>query len=209
MIFRAFFFMVLTVFSTYLFATTQTPENLIYNGKEYSLYILPLHEYFKKYPNRRPRYTALNTGLWRGYIATFEIKNNELFLKDIKTQLPFERMPTHRSDIKWKSVLPEVLAGQFSLKLDWFSKLLIVGDGNRGKCLNGFPGGFMANYENYILIEIKNGNFVKEMRMNCLEFEQFRNRGFKENYDDYDSDWWSELWSLWRGIWCEKVGRCE
>ena len=58
------------------FATAQYPDKIIYNGKEYDLHSNPLEEYFQKNPDKKPKATMISTALWRGYVATFEIKNN-------------------------------------------------------------------------------------------------------------------------------------
>ncbi|MDQ1266749.1 MAG: hypothetical protein QG635_1901 [Bacteroidota bacterium] len=44
----ALLFMVL--FAQNLFATTQTPDTLIFKGKKYALFTNPLEIYFEKYP---------------------------------------------------------------------------------------------------------------------------------------------------------------
>jgi len=172
MILRALFFILVVTFSADLFATAQAPEKLIYKGKEYPLFVEPLNEYFKRHPEKWPRPTVVSTGLWRGYIATFEIRNNELFLKDIEVEAY-----TEENKYSTNSILSEFLAGKPELKIDWFSGLLIIAD---GKMIEYVHMGFGSIYENYILIEIKNGNFVKETRMNHIEYKQFQDKQFEE-----------------------------
>ena len=189
-------------------AGEQYPEYLIYNAKKYFLYNEPLYEYFKKHPERRPKSNVLSHNLIRGYIAEFEIKNNELFLKDIGFHLD----NTEYGKPVLKSVLPKFLTGQSTLKIDWFSGFLVIPDGDIKRryerkyapCVVSrmmLGGEVTSYYDNYILIEIKNGNFVSETRMNCPEYRQFRNIVFKENYDDYENI--DEL-----SKWCKKKGGC-
>jgi len=181
----------------------QHPEYLIYNNKEYILYTEPLHEYLKKHPEKQPKALDWSTSLRRGYIGTYEIKNNELFLKDIGLHVD------SREDGKpvLKSALPEFIAGKSALKIDWFSGFLIIPDGETKRtywsCVtSNITGGVVtSHYENYIIIEIKNGNFVKETRMNCLEYRRFRNDVFKENNELYE---WNEY-----NEWCELNGGCS
>lgn len=69
-----------------VFATAQFPDKINYNGKEYNLNSNPLEVYFEKNPNKRPKSEVRSSALWRGYVATFEIIDNQLFLKDIEIQ---------------------------------------------------------------------------------------------------------------------------
>ena len=183
----------------------QYPELIIYNTKEYILQNDLLYEYFKKHPEKLPKFSYRSKGLLRGYIGTFEIKNNELFLKDIGFQVNIKEY----GEPVLKSVLSEFLAGQSALKIDWFSGFLIIPDGDAMKkyspCVVSemTGGGVTSYYENYILIEIKEGNFVREARMNCLEYRQFKNELLKEkeDYGYYNRiDEWGKL--------CEKRGGC-
>jgi hypothetical protein len=81
---KQLFTIILTIFSCLtVFGTSQCPEKIIYNGKEYKLHSNPMETYFKKYPDKRPKGGIRSTALWRGYVATYEVKNNQLFLKDI------------------------------------------------------------------------------------------------------------------------------
>ena len=64
--------------------TAQAPDKLVLDGETYSLNTNPLESYFGKHPERHPReaedgdQVVLSTGLWRGYIATFEVIGNTL-----------------------------------------------------------------------------------------------------------------------------------
>ena len=188
------------------FVWEQHPEYLFYNSKEHILYSEPLYEYFKKHPEKRPKFLARSYNLIRGYIATYEIKNNELFLKNIG----FHVGSKEHGEPVLESVLPESLTGQPELKIDWFSGFLIIPDGDIKKkyerkyascAASRMTGGKVTSYyENYIIIEIKNGNFVRETRMNCLDYRKFRNNVFKEDLDLYDFEDYDK--------WCEHRGGC-
>ena len=103
---RVWVFLCVALFSTSVFATPQEPERLIYNGKEYSLQTHPLEKYFEKYKEKRPGVGEYwLSSLTRGYVATFEIKNKELFLKDIQVY------DYSNDSSQLKSVLAEFLVG--------------------------------------------------------------------------------------------------
>lgn len=54
--------------------TAQFSDELVYWGKKYDICSNPLEPYFEKYPERRPKAIITSSGLWRGYIASWDIK---------------------------------------------------------------------------------------------------------------------------------------
>jgi len=162
---RFLFTIGLTIFlSTTVFGTAQFPDIIIYKGKKYDLHTNPLEIYFEKYPNRRPRGTDC-TALWRGYIATFEIKDSQLYLKDIVIEVGNEYPPIR------KSVFPFIKL----VKVDWFTGLLVL---PYGKIVNYVHMG-VSTYEHYILLEIHNGNLTKEKQFDYREYEEFKEKQFE------------------------------
>ena len=87
-----------------LSATAQYPDKINYNSKEYSLLTNPLEKYFEKNEDKRPTGGVISSAMWRGYVATFEIIENELFVKDIEIQILDEK----DGSLEWKSVINEV-----------------------------------------------------------------------------------------------------
>jgi len=160
----------LFIISVNIYATAQETDKIIYDGVEYDLLVNPLEAFFSKNPDKRPQSRTRSTSLWRGYVATFEILNNELYLKDI------EIFTYDNQKGEYASVLQEFLDGQTHFKIDWFSGLLVV---PYGKIINYVHMGYGSTYENYILLEIKNGDFIKEKRMNYIEYAQYRERQYQ------------------------------
>ena len=71
-------FVLLSILSKDALATEQYSDILIYKGEEYILPVYYLEKYFEKYPDKKPN-GIISTALWRGYVAVFEIKENQLF----------------------------------------------------------------------------------------------------------------------------------
>ena len=92
-----------TVAVSNAFATAQYPDKILYEGKEYGLHTNPMKSYFSKHPEKRPRGGIMSTALWRGYVATFEVKDKSLVLKDIEVQVRTET-EDGKNDYTWKSV---------------------------------------------------------------------------------------------------------
>lgn len=167
----------LTLFiSLSVFATAQYPDKIIYNNKEYSLHSNPMEEYFTKYPDRKPEGGIISTALWRGYVATFEVIDGQVFLKDIEIRVPDSSAKNNSFDTKWVSVLKVVVPDGSKLKLEWLTGLLVI---PHGKMINYVHMGYGSTFENYILLEIDKGDLKKEKKFGYKEYEKFRERQFE------------------------------
>ncbi|MCL2800355.1 MAG: hypothetical protein FWD28_01170 [Treponema sp.] len=160
----------------YLFATAQAPDLIIYNGNEYPLFVNPMEIYFEKFPEKRPRSSTRSTALWRGYIATFEIIQNELWVVDIKIEVITSPAGSRNFTKELVSVINEVFDGNDRIKADWFSGLLII---PQGRIIRYEHMGYASTYEGYIILEIHNGNFIKELNLSYNQFVEFRERQFE------------------------------
>lgn len=90
-----------------------------------------METYFKEHPQKRPEADISSTALWRGYIATFEFRNNVLVLKDLEIQVWMhqEGKEEWEPGVTLKSVLKEVFSDNEPLVIDWCSKILIAPGG--------------------------------------------------------------------------------
>lgn len=179
---------ILTIFLTLflgveVFATAQYPDKIIYNGKVLKLHSNPLETYFKKNPDKRPKGGIMSTALWRGYVATFEVKDNQLFLKDIEIEY---RDTTSKESYtyKWRSVINEVFPDKKKIKIDWLTGLLVI---PHGELVDYVHMGYGSTYENYILLEIDKGDLKKEKHFKYKEYERFKERQFQvfKQTDEY------------------------
>ena len=182
---RTISFLLITLcVSLQVFATEQTSDRIIYNGKEYSFNANPLESYFEKHPDKRPKSNSMSSDLWRGYISTFEIKDSLLFLKDIKIEV-YEHSKKKKSEIKLVSVRNKVFPNQKIVKIDWETGLFLL---PIGKITNYVYMGYVPIYENYILLEIHEGVLIREKRFTGEQYERFREeqlQAFKET-DEYE-----------------------
>lgn len=65
--------------------TAQIPDQLIHRGRVLDLCATPLEAYLKRLPKaRRPKLLARSTANWRGYVASWEIIEQRLFLTGIE-----------------------------------------------------------------------------------------------------------------------------
>jgi hypothetical protein len=145
----------------YSYATVQIPDKIIINGEKQNLnYRYPLEKFFEKNYEKKPRPSS--SALWRGYIGTFEVIENQLYVIDIEIR---------ESSFKLKSIMNEIFPNQQKVKVEWFSGLLLVTYGEliNDKCIC---------YEKYSLFEINVGDIIKERNFKAKEFNIFKERQF-------------------------------
>jgi hypothetical protein len=67
--------------------TTKRCDQIIIKGIQYKFKTLPLDDYWMD-ENPKPHMAIIRSSNWRGYIATWEIKNDCLYLLDIEIYTP-------------------------------------------------------------------------------------------------------------------------
>jgi hypothetical protein len=181
---------ILTLFSGLnVFATAQFPDKINYNGKEYNLNSNPLEVYFEKNPNKRPKSEVRSSALWRGYVATFEIIDNQLFLKDIVIQYR-DTTSKGSNNSNWKSVLNEVFTDQKNIQVDWYTGLLVL---PQGKVVDYVHMGYGSAYQHYTILEFNKGVLTQEKQFKRKAYEKFKEKQFQvfkqtEDYHKMKSD---------------------
>ena len=169
-----YLFLLILIFQyNYTSATPQSPDIIILNGIKYD--IIPpsvMEEYYQNYPKKRPQPTG-QTNLYRGYIATYEIKNNELLVNDINGQRR-EIENIRISDFRWinnlykrsrerRSNLPHIK------KAEWYSGLLFIPQGKltpHYESSNGY----------FTVIKIENGNYLRSFTLSNEQYKKYINR---------------------------------
>lgn len=127
-------------------ATTQFPDLIYLEGQKYSLFSLPLEQYYGP-GNPRPKFRAPNTALWRGYIGIWEIKGGVLYLKDIQAW-------TQQGEVGLEALFP----GQKGpVAATWFTGKLRVPQGKVLKPYVPHP-----IYEKYLMITVEKGRVVSQ-----------------------------------------------
>lgn len=155
--------------------TKQMEDLLYYQGRKYFVGTYLLESYFKDHPQKRPEIEVQETCLWRGHMATFEIREAQLFLTELEVLVEGKQYS--------KSVLEEVFPD--NQKMDWYSGLLPL----------EFPNAQLHLSQNaYKFLEIKAGNLLRERHFNRAELEQFEEEqfGWFQMTDAYKelAKWW-------------------
>lgn len=166
------------LFVTQAFGTAQAPDKIWYEGKLYDMQTNPMEPYFAKNPGKRPKRSMMLSSLSRGYIATFELVDGGLFLRDFEVltlEPPNGPLDSMRSGMR--SVIGEIIPAGQKMKIDWFDGLLVL---PHGKPVTYVHMGYGSTFENYVLIEIAAGDFRRAKTFDNKEYEAFKDRQFAE-----------------------------
>lgn len=132
-------------------ATAQIPDRLIYEGKTVGIYSEPLEQYFNKdHPKPIEWMQAMCSALWRGYLATWEIKDDKLYLIRVVKDGCSSDAPAY----PLSNLFPGKKGPIFA---DWYTGTLVVPQGERLKYVHM---GYQSVYEKELHIAIKDGNVV-------------------------------------------------
>ena len=146
--------MILLLVPMHVFATAQIPDRMLYQGETYPLFTEPLEQYFSEQaPRREALFPSVCTACWRGYVATWEVKENYLYI----TKLVAGTCRPDASEIPLATIFPGQTA---PVKAVWFSGELRI---PQGKLLRYERRGFGAVYERELYVTIKKGRLVHEM----------------------------------------------
>lgn len=165
--------------------TAQYPDKITFKGKEYNLNSNPLEPYFEKYPDKRPKGDIISTALWRGYIAHFEIIDDQLYLTDIEIEVA-DRDSKNSYPYKWISVFHQVFPNTNKIKVNWYTGILIL---PHGKMVDYVHMGFASTFRKYWLLEIDKGDFREARKYRNKEFVKFKKRQFQifERTEEYQN----------------------
>lgn len=129
--------------------TAQIAERLIYHGDTVAMASEPLGDYFFLAGDRLA-FQVNCTALWRGYVGTWEITADRLYLVDLQGDL------SDGSQASLASVFPDYPSRVFA---HWYSGELRIPE---GKLLQYVHAGYGSRYERDRLISISRGVVVAE-----------------------------------------------
>ena len=139
------------LFATPAWPTAQIPEKIVYEGTEGFLFTNPLETYFTK-DNPRPEFAAPHTACWRGYVGSWEIREDTLYLTDLKAWL---------RDSEGKAAPAEferIFPGKTKpVKADWFTGTLRI---PRGKPIRYVHMGYQTVYEYDVFLRVDAGKVI-------------------------------------------------
>lgn len=139
--------------------STQLPDKILRDGEWLDLYSNPLEQYWiaarKSRPVFYPRFNCK-----RGYVATWEIKDNHLFLNDIvgnfEKRILFFVKKSASCSMKW--LFPKLTQRHKLVKATWFSGKLRI---PLGKMMLFDHNGYDSRFEKEQIITVDHGHILK------------------------------------------------
>ena len=127
--------------------TAQIRERLIFNGNKLELCTCPLNSFlnFSKFSRK---FCSPHTALWRGYVGTWEIVDNRLYL--IKLSGEF----VDGSQVSLEAIFPGYPDRVFA---HWYSGVLRIPQGGLLKYVHM---GFGSKYESDLILNIDKGYVI-------------------------------------------------
>ncbi len=149
--------------------TAQFGENLLYQGRDVPMYTNPLSDYFEM-TGIRPQFKENCTALWRGYIGTWEIVDNRMYLIDINGTLEDD------TDVSLATIFPEFPSRVFA---HWYSGTIRIPRGDRIEYVHM---GYGSTYEMDLLLDVEKGVVVDtRVRSNRTERSETSSKNHKSD----------------------------
>lgn len=123
--------------------TEQICEKLHFNGQVFDMCCEPLEEYLKIKGIEIVITGSITSCLWRGYIGTWSIQDEKLYLLEL-----------NEFNSKEVDITPNLKTKDCPIFCSWFSGELMY---REGECLNSFHGGFGGEYEYETYLKFKQG----------------------------------------------------
>jgi hypothetical protein len=152
-------------------ATAQAPDVIKLNGESYLLYSNPLESVLAAEPDRLPKAEVISTGLWRGYIATWAVRDGKFFLEDVRVPTKEHMRSQAPEEERFRSVMGELFGDPAPRVASWFTGNLIV---PTGEMLEYVHMGYGSTYSSYMVVKVVGGEVRQLLKMNRKQFETFR-----------------------------------
>lgn len=133
--------------------TAQISEYLDYQNTGYSLLTQPLEDWFRQC-GRRPAFAMRHTACWRGYVGSWEIRDDLLYLVDLEGTM----QSGEEADLR--TVFPDQEGPVFA---EWFSGDLRC---PTGPLVEYVHQGFQSRYASELVLRVENG-VVTSLRTNA------------------------------------------
>lgn len=132
--------------------TAQFSEHLLYQGQELTLCTTPLGP-FLQFSGSALKFQYTSTALWRGYVGTWSIENDRLYLVRLWGNVV---TGGQEHDVGLEALFPDYPDGVFA---HWFTGELRCPS---GALLNYVHGGYASTYERDLFFRVWRGVILEE-----------------------------------------------
>lgn len=153
-------------------ATAQIPDSIRIDGKDYALNTNPLSQNPKMAEWKPPADASRSTANWRGYLAAWEIRDDQLLLTDVTIETYDEASKEYGHRRVAADFVPSV-----PTMADWYTGALIIPD---GEMVDYVHMGYGSTYSHYRIYRIRQGRVLEALSLDQAEFKAYRDRKFAE-----------------------------
>lgn len=132
--------------------TSQRRDRLIYKGEEYGIATEPLQPYLLKH---NVKFISSDTSCWRGYVGSWMVEDNKLYLIDLEANICTDRKISFRTYTKVG--LDYLFHDQEKVFANWFSGVIRI---PHGKMMRYVHQGYASLYEKELYLRFESGVFV-------------------------------------------------
>lgn len=155
-------------------ATAQVPDLLIVDGKEFALNTNPLESQLEQKQWKPPEEAMTSTANWRGYVATWEVKEGKLFLKEVAIMVSDPKSDgKYRRKVITSDLYPDVP----EVHAAWYTGALIVPDGNMTEYVHM---GYGSSFDHYQVFRVRAGQVIERLSMTDAQFGAYKEKKFAE-----------------------------
>ena len=143
----------------------QLPDIIVVDHQKLDLYSNPLEQYWIRENKRRPHFHATGS-CKRGYVATWEIRNMHLYLKNVEGEVARRYFLFGQKLVKCNLTIISSNAEKSPVKATWFSGKLRIPRGNR---LAFEHQGYDSRFEREIIITVDHGHVIKMVTLDNVK----------------------------------------
>jgi hypothetical protein len=142
-------------------STAQYPENIEIDGKMEAMMATPLEDFWNESRPKPDSLLPMSTACWRGYIGSWEIKDDLLILVKLEERRMVEKGSSH--EVQMFAISKKTVMGaktEDPLPAVWFSGVLRIA---RGKQIAYVHMGFGSVYEEDLFIFVERGKVIRRV----------------------------------------------
>lgn len=142
-----------------LSATAQRPDRFIHQGQDHDLFCNPLEAYFEKEGKGRPamfRDGVQSQSCLRGYVATWKIEQDRLYLVKIEKQYVKPSKKMKEQELEWRGIaLDRIVEGAVPQQFaNWYTGVLRI---PQGRVLRFMNMAYNTIFEKELRVHIEQG----------------------------------------------------
>jgi hypothetical protein len=153
-------------------STAQEPDVLLLDDERVAIFTNPLEPYLERHPDLR--FEPTSSANWRGYVATFAIRNRTLWLHRVEVSRYVEI--GDRLERRVEDMTTRLFRSEAPLIADWYTGVLVI---PRGERVHYVHMGYGSTYERYSLLPIRRGALVARREMTAEQFDRHRRAMFE------------------------------